>query len=553
MGREHGVGLRRRRVIGVALVAAIVAVTGACSSDDDEAGGSSTTASSTSTSAPAVCEPATTDVVSTPVEGSTTDVDVTSFDGTVIRAHWFPVEGATGPSPTVLMGPGWGSAGDTEVDTVGVLGAVNIGTLRGAGYNVLTWDPRGFGASGGAAQVDSAEYEGRDVQQLLSWVAARPEAALEEPGDPTVGMVGGSYGGGIQLVTAAMDCRVDAIVPIIAWHSLGTSLYKDQTYKQGWAEILSAVAARATLNPIITEANQQGLRTGVLTDEQIEWFLDRGPAEAVADITAPALIVGGTVDTLFTLDEDVTNYRMLRDAGTTTAMYWFCGGHGSCLTEKGDQQRMVDRIVAWLDRYVKGDESVDPGATFDFLDQDGTRYVGDDYPLPADDPITAEGSGELGLIAGGGSGPATVPEGKEDLLSGVAGNIIPSPATRGVEVPIGIDRDAMVVGAPELTLTYSGTVPDGERPERLFAQIVDRATGLVVGNQITPVAVTLDGQQHTVKVPLEVIAHKVTPQSDLALQVVATTTLYGEPRLGGTVDLTKIGIKLPTVAGYRPA
>ena len=120
-------------------------------------------------------------------------------------------------------------------------------------------------------------------------------------------------------------------------------------------------------------------------------------------------------------------------------------------------------------------------------------------------------------------------------------------------MPIEIDRDAMVVGAPELTLTYSGTVPDGERPERLFAQIVDRASGLVVGNQITPVAVTLDGRQHTVEVPLEVIAHKVTPQSDLALQVVATTTLYGEPRLGGTVDLTKISISLPTVAGYRPA
>ena len=550
-----GVGrtVRRRRVIGFAAVLAVLALAGACSSSDDRAGGSPGTAAASTTTAPATCDPDAAEVTSAPVAGSTSDVDITSFDGTVIRAHWFPVEGAAGPSPTVLMGPGWGLSGDTDVDAVGVLGAVNIATLRGAGYNVLTWDPRGFGESGGAAQVDSADFEGRDVQQLLSWAAARPEVELDAEGDPAVGMVGGSYGGGIQLVTAAIDCRIDAIVPIIAWHSLGTSLYKDDTYKQGWAQILSGVASRATLNPIITQANQQGLVNGVLTDEQEQWFLDRGPADAVADITAPTMVVGGTVDTLFTLDEDVTNYRMLRDSDTPVAMYWFCGGHGTCLTEKGDPQRMVDRMVAWLDRYVKRDESVDTGARFDFLDQDGTRYVGDDYPLPAGDPITAEGSGTLELAVGGGSGPATVPAGKEDVLSGVAGEIIPSPATRSVDVAVPVDRDALVVGAPQLTLTYRGTVADGDRPTRLFAQLVDRTTGLVVGNQITPVPVTLDGQEHRAEVPLEVVAHKVTPQSDLVLQVVATTTLYGTPRLDGTVDLTKVGISLPTVTGYRPA
>jgi ABC-2 type transport system ATP-binding protein len=47
-------------------------------------------------------------------------------------------------------------------------------------------------------------------------------------------MVGASYGGGIQLVTAAIDPRVDATVPTIARHSLNTSLYKDQAFKSGW-------------------------------------------------------------------------------------------------------------------------------------------------------------------------------------------------------------------------------------------------------------------------------------------------------------------------------
>ena len=47
-------------------------------------------------------------------------------------------------------------------------------------------------------------------------------------------MSGPSYGGGIQLVTAGIDRRVDAITPTIAWNSLLTGLYKEGSVKQGW-------------------------------------------------------------------------------------------------------------------------------------------------------------------------------------------------------------------------------------------------------------------------------------------------------------------------------
>src|ERR1700689_1059004 len=43
----------------------------------------------------------------TPVPGVPTDWNVTSFDGTQIRAHWFPVDLPGGArAPIVLMGPG---------------------------------------------------------------------------------------------------------------------------------------------------------------------------------------------------------------------------------------------------------------------------------------------------------------------------------------------------------------------------------------------------------------------------------------------------------------
>jgi ABC-2 type transport system ATP-binding protein len=82
----------------------------------------------------------------------------------------------------------------------------------------------------------------------------------------------------------------------------------------------------------------------------------------------------------------------------------------------------------------------------------------------------------------------------------------------------------------------------------VFAQLVDPATGVVVGNQITPIDVTLDGKPHTVSVPLEVIAFTARAGSRLTLQLVATTTAYAQPRLGGSIEFTGVDLSLPTAA-----
>ena len=279
------------------------------------------------------------------------------------------------------MGPGWGQAGDTSTEGLPLFGALGIPSLNERGYHVLTWDPRGFGESTGKAQIDSADAEGRDVQLLLDWVAEQPDVALDGEGDPRTGMVGFSYGGGIQLVTAAIDCRVDAIVPGIAWNSLETSLYKGGITKLGWSEFLMQVAPADGVAPEITSAAESGRETGLISEHDQEWFRERGPDGAVGDIGSPTLIVQGTVDTLFTLDEGVANHRLLADGDAPVAMVWFCGGHGACMTydASDDTAWLSEATFAWLDRYVKRDESVDTGPGFVFVDQDGTRWSADAY------------------------------------------------------------------------------------------------------------------------------------------------------------------------------
>ena len=92
-------------------------------------------------------------------------------------------------APTILQGHGWGGSRQTNPDAASdeATGNVGVGALRKAGFNVLTWDSRGFGNSGGTVTVDSPDAEARDVQALIDWLAKQPEAQLDAAGDPRVG------------------------------------------------------------------------------------------------------------------------------------------------------------------------------------------------------------------------------------------------------------------------------------------------------------------------------------------------------------------------------
>jgi len=110
------------------------------------------------------------------------DDSVTSFDGTKIALHFFPAPQG-GKAPTILEGPGWSMSGatDTSSPTDPTLGVVGLAPLLKAGYNVLTWDPRGFGASGGTAQVDSPDAEAATSGRSSTTSRASPRPSSTGP------------------------------------------------------------------------------------------------------------------------------------------------------------------------------------------------------------------------------------------------------------------------------------------------------------------------------------------------------------------------------------
>jgi ABC-2 type transport system ATP-binding protein len=534
---------------------------------------------------------------------SAEDVTITSFDGTKIVAHWFVGKGL-GPgdrAPTILEGPGWSSAGDENAEGSGgfggVFGVPGISSFINHGYNVLTWDPRGFGQSGGTVQIDDPRYEGRDVQALIDWVAKQPEAQRDQsctsgkrkgkkrkrkrrrqvtcatsPNDPTIGMAGASYGGGIQLVTAGLDKRVDAIAPTIAWNSLISSLFPEDNIKFGWGSILVAAGVQGSLpgglsSPATAAGRQDphfysiltnGLATGTVSKEDHDWMASKGPGELLKRIQVPTLLLQGTVDTLFPLDEAVTNFELIGKNPLRTAaikakskkkrkgkrkrkrrstpvqrvpvkMIWFCGGHGVCFTDQGPGSDYLDqRTIAWFDRYLRGKPGVDTGPKFAWIADDGQLRASDAYPLAPAGRLQASGSGPLPIVPGTGSGAL----------------IFATQAVNAVNVPVpGPGADANVVGAPHLDLTYQGTAA----PQRtwVYAQFVNPRNGTVLSNMATPIPLTLDGQQRTISRDLELVASRAPAGGGYTLQLTASSSLFDIQRSAGAVHFNSIDVTMP--------
>ena len=251
---------------------------------------------------------------------------------------------------------------------------------------MLTWSPRGTGASGGRIGLDSPDYEVRDTSQLVTWLARQPRVLLDRPGDPRVGITGTSYGGGLALLAAAYDHRINAVAAQSAWHNLATALFPNAVgggpatgvFARQWAGLLftqgsagfgtpvpepagqaagpasQAAAVRrhvlcGRFLPSICAMYQQVAQAGQATPAAISLLQRSSPASVAGRMDAPTLLIQGEHDSLFGLDQANANYQAIRRNAAPAAMVWFAGGH-----DGGDQQTgYVDSLTAaWFTHWL---------------------------------------------------------------------------------------------------------------------------------------------------------------------------------------------------------
>ena len=240
--------------------------------------------------------------------------------------------------PMLMHSHGWGGSRATDPSAVA--------PFLKAGYGVISFDQRGFGESGGHAYVENPAVEGHDVRRLVRLVSRLRWVQHDGPGDPRLGAVGGSYGGGYQFLAAFEELRTrgkpvfDALAPEITWNDLKDSLAPQGVVRTAWAGLLSAAAVQSdALPPSIYQGLAEGEATGTWPDGSVPgtedldaFFRKNGPkwhVEHGRKLDIPVLFGQGTTDSLFPLQQGLRNWAtaITRHARRHSIFVGYNGGH----------------------------------------------------------------------------------------------------------------------------------------------------------------------------------------------------------------------------------
>jgi ABC-2 type transport system ATP-binding protein len=491
------------------------------------------------------------------------------------------------PSPAVLLAHGFGGSKDDL--------AADARDLAGQGFVVLTYTARGFGASGGDIHLDAPGYEVTDAERMIDLLGNRPEVLKDGPGDPRVGVAGGSYGGALSLLVAAADHRVDAIAPQITWNDLRQALFPQfvvgagsgsgaagqavaspagvaptggaGVFKKLWAGVffspsgagLSGAAggsgadggsgssgsgspsgpssgtalACGRFAPDLCAVYQQVAATGRPTPQILDLLWQSSPARVIDRIHAPTLLIQGEADSLFPLSEGDANARGIVATGTPVKVVWEGGGHDGGLDES-DRLRSLTR--QWFDHYLKRDgTSVD--TRFEVTVPSAALSAQDTRPAA----VVRAAPGEPGVTAPGPVPLVTLPlTGRPQTISAPAGG---SPAAVSSLPGLGAELSALSRSGAGLGLS---ALPG--QSVRFQTAPLDAARDVVGGSRVT-LHVSSSAPDATLFAQL----YDVAPDGSavLPMALVSPVQLSGLTAAGQDVTVALPAVVRDVAAGHR--
>ncbi|WP_327222533.1 CocE/NonD family hydrolase [Streptomyces cyaneofuscatus] len=497
---------------------------------------------------------------------------------------------AASPAPAVLATNGFGgSKSDGSTDAIGK-------AVAARGYVGLVYSGLGFGKSGCLITLDDPAIDGKAASGLLDFLGGtraaddgtRADYVVQDgPGDPRVGMIGGSYGGAIQLATASTDPRVDALVPLITWNDLAYALAPTNTgartgvtsdtpgvFKWQWTNGFYLIGeGQPLLNPSLDPSRfnrldclhfaaqacetirllNSGRYPADKTEAMLAYARSVSPVTYLDRVKAPTLIVQGQADSLFNLNEATATYKTLKAQGTTAKMIWQSWGHSGGLVpgeldlSEGNLETSYvgRRVLAWFDRYLQKKTDADTGPEFAYYRSWRSGY-GTAAELPAlSQKMYLSGDGKLvdnrSKVVRGSRQYTNwlVPTShSESSIAPLIGLPDPKPYdTKGTylgwrSAPLTAPVD--VVGAPKATLKVVS--PKAERVQNsgdasdklvLFAKVYDVApdgTRKLVNRLVSPVRVPDVTRPFTVELPG--IVHRYEKGHRLEFVIAASDTAY---------------------------
>jgi ABC-2 type transport system ATP-binding protein len=452
---------------------------------------------------------------------------------------------AGSPVPMLLEGHGWGGSRQTD--------PAAFEPFLAAGYGVLSFDQRGFGESGGKAHVMDPAVEGQDVQRLIDVAAGLDWVQQDGPGDPRIGAIGGSYGGGYQYVGALSEIdetgktRFDALAPEYTWWDINDALAPSGVARSEWLSVLWAIgnASDAHTEPAFT-GFVEGSATGNYPEYLAEFWADNGPAFHIAEgrrLDVPVLVRQGISDNLFNLNQALKNLDVLTDAARERSVFvGFHGGHALPAvlppgSQAGEPVALGQMGTDPCSPALQGGEGDYVSLQLRFFD---VHLKGADGTVP--------GENAYALITPDGDCLMTSTLGAEQDFD--AGTVTTPVAAAGAPqyVPLGAGP-LTVAGTPYLDAAVTTTSPDARA---FFALAVGTTpvdarvvhSNLLPHREVEPV----DGVERTIELPA--VSVEVPEGSQLFLVVTPYAEMFGAhaSRVPGLMTLTDATVRVPVLA-----
>ncbi|MBP2160028.1 MULTISPECIES: S9 family peptidase [Asticcacaulis] len=262
------------------------------------------------------------------------DVAIPS-SGNISLAGTYSVPDGKGPFPAIVLVSGTGpNTRDEDVEGHKVFQVLSD-ALNRQGVAVLRYDKRGAGKSTGNYGMATTNDFTDDAEAVLNWLSQQPEVKVE-----SIGIIGHSEGGIIAPAVAVRNAKT-AYVAVIAGPGVrGDRLFLLQsplvsasygtpqdhiTKRQAFDEKLYA-AALSSPDPVVARTRVQAVVDQGLKDKVIDageakslpgstttpWmrqFLANDPANTLAKVRQPILVLNGSLDLQVPAKENLAAIR----------------------------------------------------------------------------------------------------------------------------------------------------------------------------------------------------------------------------------------------------
>ena len=458
---------------------------------------------------------------------------------------------AVTPAPAVILAHGFGGSKESVTDQ-----AID---LMNAGFVVAAYTARGFGDSTGTISMNAPQFEIADASRVIDYLATLLTVQSDAPGDPVVGVAGGSYGGALALMAAGYDERVDAIAADITWNDLESSLFGQSmldtdvpgVYKQLWTSFffsagLDSPPGQADLcgrfSPEWCAAYTDAATNGTVSENLRTLMRQSSPASITDRITVPTLLGGGQADSLFPLAQVNANAEQIKAANPSTPVkvVWHGQGHDGGADES---DRLTALTRSWFQAYLADgpdvpldfEASLVQGSALDDRESASVNVLSSpEYPglFGDSERVIAVAGPPQRILAPAGGVPAAVSSlpgvgSLGGLLSLLETQLAPNQSAAFTSEPL--SEPTRIIGSSRVSLNVSSDVP---RQATLFVglRIQTGAGALVLPNGlVAPVNVELGPTPKRIDIELPAIVADVAAGNRLIVTVNTTDQAFRIP------------------------